>query len=273
MATIKDELRGGYTCQFVEKLPKDLQTECSICLHTVKEPYLVDCCGYRFCRTCIEPLQSAAKPRCPLCNGNFSSVVPDKLLQRTLNQKQVYCTRKTKGCEWTGELSRIEEHELNCPRKPIICDFCKKFQAPKNELKQHQKSCPSRLIRCPNGCGGSVKPSNLKGHMTRCPLTVISCEYAYAGCLLMMYRKDMKNHLEVAKQEHLLLLSGKVKEMEAEIQKLKSENASKDLKIRLLTNHEHNEDKETVPATRALVTNFPPQTDIDLVKSVFGQFG
>lgn len=118
-----------------------------------------------------------------------------------------------------------------------------------------------------------MKPSNLKGHMTRCPLTVISCEYAYAGCLLMMYRKDMKNHLEVAKQEHLLLLSGKVKEMEAEIQKLKSENASKDLKIRLLTNHEHNEDKETVPATRTLVTNFPPQTDIDLVKSVFGQFG
>ena len=71
-ATIKQpattvELHGGYSYLFVEELTKDLQAECSICLHTVREPHLVGCCGYRFCKTCIEPLLPAK--RCPLCNG------------------------------------------------------------------------------------------------------------------------------------------------------------------------------------------------------------
>ena len=132
---------------------------------------LVDCCGYRFCKTCIEPLLAAK--RCPVCNDHFSTVIPDKLLQRTLNQKQVYCTCKSEGCLWTGELSKIEEHELNCPRKPVMCDLCKEFQAPQKELKEHQ--CPARLVVCPNGCGRSIKLSSLKTHTeNKCPLNIVS---------------------------------------------------------------------------------------------------
>ena len=258
---------GGYTCQFVEELTQDLQAECSICLDTVREPHLVDCCGYRFCKTCIEPLLSAK--RCPLCNGQFSTVIPDKLLQRTLNHKQVYCTRKSEGCLWIGELSKIEEHELNCPRKPVTCGLCEDFQALLEELRQHQKEscparivvcpygcgtlmklnnvedhmdnkCPSRLVICPYGCGASMKPSNVENHtenkcparLVMCPngcgasmkhstikvhaekecaLSVVNCEFAHAGCLLMMRQMDMNDHLKAAKQEHIELLSEKVR--------------------------------------------------------------
>ena len=66
----------GYSCQFVEAIPTELQTECSICLHTVRDPYMVDCCGYRFCKDCIMPVYVAFK-KCPLCNGAFSSVIHD----------------------------------------------------------------------------------------------------------------------------------------------------------------------------------------------------
>ena len=80
-----------------------------------------------------------------------------------------------------------------------MCDLCKEFQAPQKELKEHQKKlCPARLVVCPNGCGGSMKLSKLKTHTeNKCPLSVVSCEFAYTGCLSMMHRKDMKNHLEV----------------------------------------------------------------------------
>ena len=36
---------AGYDCSFVGPLPEDLQSECSICLHVLREPILVRCCG------------------------------------------------------------------------------------------------------------------------------------------------------------------------------------------------------------------------------------
>lgn len=271
-------LCGGYSCQFVEDLPKELQTECSICLHTVREPHLVDCCGYRFCKSCIDPLLSAKK--CPLCNEHFRSVIPDKLLQRTLNQKLVYCTHKSEGCQWTGALSESEEHQLNCAWKPILCQFCKKFQAPDVELKKHQKSaCPARLILCPNGCGTTLKNTNIKAHVeTKCPQSVVCCEFANAGCLSMMRRRDLKAHLETAKDQHIIFLSDKVKVMEAEILKLKTENASKDQEIESLQKCVTDLNVTGVhsaihESSRLLVTNFPTGTNQHMIKSHFGQFG
>ena len=56
----------------------------------------------------------------------------------------------------------------------------------------------------------------------------MNCEFAHAGCLLMMQRIDTNDHLKAAKQEHIELLSEKVKGMESEIRRLKTENAAKD---------------------------------------------
>ena len=302
-------LCGGYTCQFVEELTKDLQAECSICLHTVREPHLVDCCGYRFCKTCIEPLLPTK--RCPLCNGHFSTVIPDKLLQRTLNHKLVYCTHKPEGCLWTGELSKLEEHELTCPRKPVVCTLCDNFQAPLEELEQHQmkscparlvvcpigcgasiklpnvenhteNKCPNRLVVCPNGCGGTMKLSTIKNHTeNECLLSVVNCEFAYAGCLQMMRRMDMKDHLELATQEHIVLLREKVKEMDSEIRRLKADNAAKDSRIRMLTDSSRRHQKakksaaqsQPTSSAKVLVMNLPPETTKNNIKSVFGPFG
>ena len=95
--------QGRYECAFIDELPKHLQTECSVCLCVLREPCLVDCCGNRFCRTCIDAVKAERKP-CPLCNTPFTAVVLDKQLQRTLNELRVYCSNKKSGCEWTGEL-------------------------------------------------------------------------------------------------------------------------------------------------------------------------
>ena len=90
---------------------------------------------------------------------------------------------------------------------------------------------------------------------------------------------NMKDHLETAKQEHIVLLSEKVKEMGSEIQRLKAENAAKDSRIKKLTaSHErHQTPKKSKSAaqssTNILVTNLPPRATKQIIKSAFGSFG
>ena len=161
------------------------------------------------------------------------------------------------------------------------CELCKDFQCPLEELKQHQeKSCPARFVVCPNGCGALMKLSTVKKHHeNKCQLSIVNCEFAYAGCLLMMRRMDMKNHLESAKQEHIVLLSEKVKEMDSEIQRLKAENATKDSIITKLTaSHErHQIPKKSKSAAQSsvniLLMNVPPGATEHNIRCTFGSFG
>ena len=122
---------GGYACQFVDAIPKELQTECSICLHTVRDPYMVDCCGYRFCKGCIMPIYLKLARKCPLCNCTFSTVVPDKLLLRTLNERLVYCMHKEAGCDWTGKLIDPDQHLNAMP-----------------DLEKRMEGCSIQILKC-----------------------------------------------------------------------------------------------------------------------------
>ena len=130
----KCELRGGFDCAFVEEPPKQLQTDCSICLCILKNPYLVNCCGTSFYQSCINPIQDSN--RCPVCNDQFTTCIPDKRLQRTLNEMKVYCSNKEFGCEWIGELGSLTQHlntesetsdqvfEVFCLFTSVGCSFC-----------------------------------------------------------------------------------------------------------------------------------------------------
>ena len=198
----------GYACQFVEKIPKELQTECSICLHTVREPQMVDCCGYRFCKRCIEPLKLSSK-KCPLCNCNFTSVIPDKLLQRTLNQKRVYCVHKGAskaevGCCWVGELGQFDKHlnaqpenndkRMNgCSIQKIDCVYCKvAFQRCK--MTEHETNCPEKIVTC-QFC--NVHQATLAGmvqHWSVCPDYPADCPND--GCKVKLKRKSIDKHIE-----------------------------------------------------------------------------
>lgn len=242
MATLR-LITCGFSCQFVETIPEDLlQTECSICLHILRDPHMVDCCGYRFCKACIEPLISAK--RCPLCNCNFSTVVPDKLLLRTLNQKRVYCTHKEIGCKWIGELASLDkhinavpdramrwegcpylaieciycrsvflryqqrDHELQCPQRPKTCVFCGVHSAPLAELPLHWEVCEHYPIKCTNGCDTTVKRKTMTKHLEKeCLHTIIECDFSYAGCKMKLPRMNMSSHFDEAIREHVRLLS------------------------------------------------------------------
>ena len=228
------QLQGGYECIFVSDPPKILQTECSICLCVLREPYLVDCeCGNSFCKTCIEPIKSDQRP-CPLCNIQFTTAMPNRRLsQRTLNELQVYCCHKEGGCEWVGELGSLpqhlnllnsgnrfsgcqlaklacefcgdaiqrkdlEEHEGDkCMVRPYSCEHCEKYESTfEDVMANHWPTCPSRPVPCPNECGTSPELQFLDCHIdNECPLQVIECAFKYAGCKQTCLRKDMADHI------------------------------------------------------------------------------
>ena len=239
------QLQGGYECIFVEDPPKHLQTECSICLCILREPCLVDCCGNRFCRTCIEPIQSEKKP-CPLCNEPFTTSVVDKQLQRTLGSLQVLCSHREAGCDWVGELGSLPQHlnvaceddvsaRLNgckfaqlqcihckqlierqsitkhetdqCLERPYSCDYCNDYSSTcKDVTDNHWPICPCRSVPCPNECGKYLLRKDVGAHQANdCLLQVVKCSFSFAGCKIEIPRKEMATHITESLADHMSL--------------------------------------------------------------------
>ena len=183
--------RTGYECEFVEPPPKQLQNECPICLQILREPYIVDCCGYSFCAACIERVGKDGKP-CPHCNQPGYTTLVNKGLKRALNEFHVYCPHRLSGCEWEGELGKLDEH-LNsdplperqlegcpfavivieclhckegirrdkiashqlerCPQRPYTCEYCTEYKSTFEDVAHnHWPECKCFLLPCPNEC-------------------------------------------------------------------------------------------------------------------------
>ena len=242
-----EPLSGGYTCKFVLP-PKELQFECSICLHIVKEPRLVSCCGYRFCSDCISRIEREGNP-CPLCNEPGFTTLPDKLLERTLKQKTVACAYE--DCSWMGLLS---------------------------EFEAHFKLCISRPIQCPQKCGRSFLRSVMENHISQeCPETIVECEFSKSGCHTRLPRRQMPVHMKSSAEEHVTLLSTDLTELQA-----KQEQCDRDV-TQLLDflfvcqhpNPVNSENLDTFEAisTKVLIRGLPSTADEQKIKCVFGQAG
>uniref|UniRef100_A0A1X7ST54 TRAF-type domain-containing protein n=1 Tax=Amphimedon queenslandica TaxID=400682 RepID=A0A1X7ST54_AMPQE len=134
---------------------------------------------------------------CPLCKSTTYEKVIDKGHQRAVNSLKVYCSNKGKGCNWTGEVKQLlnhlsldngdcqhqaydckykcgqkffrsclVDHQISgCIKRPIICQFCKKYSSTYEEVTTiHYGVCSQYPIRCPNNCGASVKRIVLDTH-------------------------------------------------------------------------------------------------------------
>ncbi len=151
---------GGYPCEFVERPPTVLATECAVCLQVIREPLLVSCCGHNYCRTCIEPVHKAGHP-CPLCQETTFTYLHNKGLQRSLNELRVRCVNQPRTCEWTGELGKLEEHLNENPE-------------PETQLL----GCEFVELDCVYSCGARLMRFQLHKHQTDlCPQRPYDCDY------------------------------------------------------------------------------------------------
>ena len=236
--------RGGYDCEFVER-PKELETDCPICLLVLRDPFQTSCCGNSFCQSCIKRVQDDEKA-CPICNEADFGVFPDKRLRRSLYAFQVRCVHQKNGCEWVGELGELEKHlNLNpelgkqlvgcafttvacthcceyfqrrhvhahesevCPQRPFSCDYCEDYGSVYEDVvNNHWPVCKCYPVPCPNECGVSPERQNVETHVnTVCPLTVVKCDFHYAGCEVQLVCKDMPTHLAESLATHISLLT------------------------------------------------------------------
>ena len=235
--------QGGFDCEFIERPQEAFQVKCSICRFVLREPHQATCCGYNFCRLCIEQLQN--KP-CPVCKTKDYNVFPNKGLKRSLYVFQVRCSHRNEGCQWTGELGELDRHlnvspklheqlvgcefsevechhccELfqrryvtthqiaECIRRPFSCDYCDNYGADFEDVTtKHWPVCGSRPVPCPNECGMRLKQQILEQHVNKdCPLTEIKCNFRYAGCEVQLPRKDMLIHVAQNVAVHMSLMA------------------------------------------------------------------
>ena len=242
----KAENRGGFDCEFVERPSEHLlQSECPVCLQIIRDPYQISCCGYSFCRSCIERIKADNKP-CPTCNTKGFSDFPDKRLKRSLYALQVRCSHQKDGCEWTGELGQLDLHlnkdptpekqldgcqfaeiaclyceekqqrqyiqghqNENCMKRPFSCEYCHGYESNFDDvIHNHWPVCGFHPVRCPNECGSIPKRYNLDRHFAKaCPLTTIRCDFVHVGCRVKRPRKDMPEHLREKFLVHMSLLA------------------------------------------------------------------
>ena len=156
------QLLSGYDCEFIEKPPKPFQCECPVCLLILREPHQATCCGYSFCHACIKRIKTTSlhKPQCPCCKKvDFQSYL-NKGLQRSLNEFKVFCANQKKGCEWIGELGKMDAHfdlgspslSEGCQYVEVECIYCSESMQ-HLDIQAHMKEhCRKRPYSC-NYCG------------------------------------------------------------------------------------------------------------------------
>ena len=202
-------------------------------------------CGANYCRMCIQGVSDEKKP-CPLCNGHFNQIMPNRSLQRTINGLRVYCAYKGSGCDWEGELSGlsthlndsptdglkllgceyvqvacdycgemcvrglVQEHEQNeCSKRLYRCTLCNDYESTYEDYSEnHVSTCPLRIMSCSNGCGEVVFYKDLVQHLSEdCPLETLACSFDYAGCEARVLRKDMSLHMSENVSTHMSLMA------------------------------------------------------------------
>ena len=250
----------GYDCSFVTPPSKDFQSECSICLHILREPHIVGCCGYRFCRSCIDPIQNGSKI-CPLCNCTFSTL-PDKQLERTLKEKLVLCSHKYDGCQWKGKLADLDDHlspgqkkvQIGCLYHPTTCLYCEAMFLRK-DIRKHSEKCPMKKIpctycevhkdtasmlksvhygvcpmfpsTCPYVCGAQPLRKDIEKHISEsCPKAIIMCSFRYVGCNVEMPRQEMAQHCDASVSVHMGLMKESIASLQAENVVLQQEKST-----------------------------------------------
>ena len=241
----KAENRGGFDCEFVEPPPEVLQSECPVCLQIIRDPYQISCCGYSFCRSCIERIKVDNKP-CPTCNTKGFSDFSDKRLKRSLYSFKVRCSHQKDGCDWTGELGQFDVHlnkdpppekrltgcqfaEIDClyceekqqrqyiqvhqneqcRKRLYSCEYCHDYESNFDDvIHNHWPVCGFHPVRCPNECGSFPQHQNRDSHIAdECPMTTISCDFINVGCAVKLPRKDMPEHLRENFLVHMSLLA------------------------------------------------------------------
>ncbi len=253
--------KRGFVCEFITPPPREIQTECPVCLQIIREPHQVTCCGKKYCQSCIQCVQDS-KSCCPTCKAQVFHCFPDKGIKQSFYGLKVRCSHQKDGCEWTGELRQLDEHlntdpqpekqldgcqlanincmlctkevarrhieahQTKCTNRPFTCHYCNEYKTTFNDvMNNHWPVCGSFPVPCPNQCDSTIQRQNIDSHVAdECPLTTINCDFHHVGCAVKLPRQDMPEHQRENLLTHISLLATSHAKQQAEITNLVDEN-------------------------------------------------
>lgn len=225
-------IQGGYDECFVhESIVSDYY--CVICKLVARDVHQVNCCGQLMCHQCLETAKKACPQTCPHCRGNISGhIFHDKKTQQKILSLSVYCSNKSYGCKWTGELryhrehseehcmyklttcpdchkqipiEKIKQHHLNeCLRRDYRCPYCNKPGKYDEICHTHVPNCPECPVPCPNGCrdAARIKRRDIDEHRKHCSKQLVRCRFHSVGCQIVMPRDQQQHHERQCAQQH-----------------------------------------------------------------------
>ena len=215
-----------------------------------------ECCGNRLSRAVAEKLEAEDKP-CPMCKKAPLKTTKDLGFKREVMELKVYCSNKSAGCEWKGELGELERHlklesvegqcrfvDVQCPlecgkriqrrhlkdhkatkceKRLLTCNYCDYEATYEKVVNDHWPKCQRYPEVCPNRCSDEVIERRfLQNHLDeKCKIQETKCDFSHAGCQAKMKRQEIQDHLEAKKDEHLKMVSAKCKNLESELSDLK----------------------------------------------------
>lgn len=216
----------GYEVETIGNVSTDLY--CFVCLKIMRNA-VQSPCGHVMCQGCFDALEKDALERntelaCRKCYVAITrnKVTPVPLIDRMILSIQVRCIHHVKGCQWTGELGKLEMHLTKCSHLANFCSF---------------------------GCGEKILPCMEMQHSTECEYRTISCEYEVCGCDKKVIFKDYSSHLEQSRDYHVMISLKKmvVSENERKLQgymQVKGEVQSAQLKLDAILKEVEEEEKE-----------------------------
>ena len=189
---------------------------------------------------------------CPTCrtdcdDGGFQ----DKHIERKINNLQVTCYYRS--CQWKGSLCHLDDHkegrgcegclyelvpctlgcgekvirkkleyhkENTCSLRRVDCKYCQ-WHGKAKEIETHYTKCLNYPLDCPNNCGEIGLPApNMEDHLQECPEQKTKCPYSTSGCPAMVKRKNLEDHKESSKDQHLELTMTRVGQLSQAVVKL-----------------------------------------------------
>lgn len=122
------------------------------------------------------------------------------------------CPYFNNGCLINLLRKEISIHSELCKYRSFNCQYCNIILiSGLNEQKliqeKHQSECKENPIHCSNQCGSIVSKSKLQLHLDNdCPNTMIQCKYVNRGCVELIKRSKLVEHLNQSSITHLELI-------------------------------------------------------------------
>ena len=216
----------GYQCEFIDSVPEDFY--CKKCTLVARQLTFTSCCGESYCHACITDIQEQDKP-CPACEREAFTTVELMKYQKKVNQLQVFCSMKERGCDWSRTLEQLDTHldpdQDNCQYVDTKCPLNCHMTIPKNKVEHHvAQHCAKRPyvchvpLQCPNLCKVTFEHDLMEDHMKMCHLQNVGCEFSGVGCDGWFIREDQEEHTRQNSQKHLTLTASLAVETKEQLQ-------------------------------------------------------